>query len=46
MKRQYFFIAGFMKVSGLVSGLISHLLLTFGFIYYMRQLPVARGLAE
>ena len=35
----YDYSAGFMKISGLVSGLIPHLLLTLGFIYFMRELP-------
>ncbi len=35
----YDYVAGFMKLSGLVSGMIPHTLLALGFVYYLRKLP-------
>lgn len=35
----YDYVSGFMKLSGLVSGLVPHTLLADGFAYYLSQLP-------
>jgi hypothetical protein len=35
----YDYLAGFMKISGVVSGVVPHALLAVGFVYYLVKLP-------